>query len=130
MKHPEELVQHCRRRWWWSPRPFWEYIDQGGRGWAKFVNIHPGMFNMAWQLSGASTPPADFSEYANTTAWVYTQGLRAMSGGTSLPDMALSLPQAEMLRRLHADLPRGALNPAALEYVRLHQWILESRGHA
>jgi hypothetical protein len=121
MKRPEELVQHCRRRWWWSPRPFWEYIDFNGRGWGCFVDLHPGKFNLAWRLSGAGAPPVDFQGHNKTTAWVLVNSDKIKLDGRSLPDLALDLRQADftsyLYRWLEEQRPGSPEAKGVLDYL-------------
>lgn len=94
MREPHELVQHCRRRWWWSQAPFYDY-HVNGVGWGNLVDTHPGMFNLAWVLAGGPTPRAVYTPYAATTLWVLEQSPGVIYKKQSLPDaaLAMTLPQ-------------------------------------
>jgi hypothetical protein len=92
-----ELIQDSRRSWWWSPQPFWRYTDQNGLGWSSLVDIHPGMFNVVWKITGAGGPPASYASGFPAVQWAVLQAPQLSLGKVSLLDAAfrLSLPEFE-----------------------------------
>lgn len=85
------VTEHFRREWWWSQVPFWQYLSNGA-GWANLVDKHPGMFNLAWALSGGQLPPQHYQEWATTTAWVLTESGHMPMKGRTVADAAFYLP--------------------------------------
>lgn len=96
------VTQHFRRQWWWSQVPFWLYVHQG-HGWANLVDAHPGMFNLAWALSGGQPPQTNYQAWASTTAWVLTESAHMPMKGCTVADAAFYLPIQEFTKRLLDD---------------------------
>lgn len=102
---PYDPVADARREWWWSPQPFWKYTA-GGSGWSGLVDKHPGMFNLAWVMSGVHQPPKDYRDFAPRLVWVYTEsGHIPMLHGT-MADMAFKLDLPSFLICLKAEKHR------------------------
>lgn len=88
-KTAKEMVEHwCLRPWWWSPVPFWEYINGAGQGWGNFIEIHPGSFNLAWLAAGGLRPPTDYRPYALKILWVLAEAHHIPVGAKTLADWA------------------------------------------
>lgn len=98
MKTPIELVQDCRRSWWWSPLPFWRYIDSHGQGWGTLVDTHPGMFNLAWMLSGVSRAPESWQTHTETTQWVVLASPKVWISRQPMLDLAFRLNMQDFRR--------------------------------
>ena len=91
VKQPFELVQDCRRSWWWSAQPFWHYINAEGDGWGTMVDKHPGAFNLAWAMSGVTLPPADCRDYTSRVVWAYTEAIHIPMAGKTMADWSFWL---------------------------------------
>lgn len=86
---PKERVDHlCRRQWWWSPAPFWQYVNGAGQGWGNFIEIHPGSFNLAWLAAGGPKPLVDYTPHAREIRWVLTEAHHIPVGHKTLADWA------------------------------------------
>ena len=108
MNNSTELIQHCRRRWWWSKEPYWKYLDAQSRGWANLVDVHPGMFNIVWLMSDSVGVPTDFTPYAPTVQWVMCKTTFTKVNGAALADLALQHTLkdfTQILREYRVKLP-------------------------
>lgn len=106
MNSPLELIQDCRRAWWWSSAPFWKYLDENGQGWANLVDNHPGMFNLVWLLSGRQSPPEVWSPYMQVTQWVVLEAPHVRVQGQPLLDLAFRLKLPEFNANAASLLPK------------------------
>lgn len=87
----EETYLKTFRKWWWSPVPFWEYTDSEHRGWAHMVDKHPGLFNLAWVMSGVQKPPQDYTVYAPKVRWVFNEAMYIPMYERKMADWALDV---------------------------------------
>lgn len=85
------------RRWWWSAQPFWKYLDSDLRGWANLVDRHPGLFNLAWCMSGVTSPPAAYEPFAASVGWVFNEAAYIPMDGKTVADWAFILNRADFL---------------------------------
>lgn len=119
MKTPKEIYL---REWWWSPQPFWNYLDEAGRGWATMVDTHPGAFNLAWVSAGAGNPPQDYAQHAPKVLWALTESRYIPMGGLTMADWALKLRLAEFHAKLVEEarlLRRWQFHDKDMSYDRL-----------
>ena len=97
---PAEFVEFwARRRWWWSPQPFWEYVDSAGQGWGNMDDVHPGCFNLAWGTTGVRQPLpfGQYPSYAHATAWVITESQHIPMANRTMAHWAFVLPLGEFV---------------------------------
>lgn len=99
MNDPMDLIQHCRRRWWWSQLPFWAYLDGNGDGWANLVDTHPGMFNLTWLAAGEPAGVLPYGIRPLAAQWAFVTAPHITVGGEPLTDLAFRVNLEEFKRR-------------------------------
>ena len=90
-------------KWWWSRLPFYCYNNARGQGWGHLVDKHPGLFNLAWAMSGGAEPPQDYMPYAQRTAWVFSEAAHIPMAGKTMADWAFVLNVGDFAAKLKAD---------------------------
>jgi hypothetical protein len=92
------------RHWWWSPKPFYLYEDARKCGWGHFVDVHPGLFNLAWAAAGGPLPPVDYTPYADDSLWVVQEAAHIKMGqGLTMADWAFVSTLPEFIKILSCD---------------------------
>lgn len=116
LRSPKEIYLP---EWWWSPVPFYRYINHVGVGWGTLVDRHPGMFNLAWAMSGVQMPPQSYLEYAPSVVWVFTESGYIPMAGKTMADWAFYLARpdfAALLKREAAQIKRWKFHDNDMSY--------------
>jgi len=118
-------------KWWWSPVPFYKYVSHDGIGWGTLVDRHPGMFNLAWAMSGEHMPPDDYQGYASKIIWVFCESNYIPMAGKTMADWAFYLDQAQFLRLLKKEakvVKRWRFHDEDMSYSQVLQSVASSMG--
>lgn len=117
--------------WWWSPLPFYKYINADGVGWGTMVDRHPGMFNLAWAMSGERGPPEDYRGHTSKIIWVFTESSYIPMADKTMADWAFYLSQpafVKLLKKDAAQVKRWRFHDGDMSYDQILQAVGRATG--
>lgn len=110
------------RRWWWSQVPYWKYVDRERCGWGRLVDKHPGLFNLAWVMSGGVLPPTDYMPFAADIQWVFSEAFYMPMAERTVADWAFTATLEDFACMFKADkacIRRWKFHDRDMSYARI-----------